>query len=353
MSTMQQLSASNGPGNSWSAPAGDDGVSTPSTLRRWWGGRLGYALMLEVALMGAVFVGYRQVRYLTKGDTSTAFANASAVVRMEQDLGVFTERAVQRLVMHSEALIHVMNRYYVTMHFPVTVIFIVWAFVRHQDAYRAIRACFLIVTASALVIHVAYPLAPPRMLRAQGFVDTLGVYGPRIYSTDTTKSLANQFAAMPSLHFGWAVLVALGFVYIKRSRWSLVLLAHPVLTLFAIVATGNHYWVDAAVAMVLVLMAIVLVARFVTGEQPAHEPTVLYQPFTHAIAGSPGLDAGSGARACVRAHDRSRTNGSRTEHLVATAERWIPQAPNGQGWSSSSSERRRRDPGRDTASDVD
>jgi PAP2 superfamily len=344
MSTIEQHSASSGPQSSWSAPVEDD---APSILRRWWSGRLGYAFMLEVALMGAVFVGYRQVRYLTKGDTTTAFANASAVVRMEQDLGVFTERAVQRLVMHSDVLVHVVNRYYVTMHFPVTVIFIVWAFVRHEDVYRSIRACFLIVTATALVIHVAYPLAPPRMLRAQGFVDTLRVYGPQIYSTDTSKSIANQFAAMPSLHFGWAVLVALGFVYIKRSRWSLVVLAHPVLTLFAIVATANHYWADAAVAMMLVLMAIVVVARFVNGD----EPTVLYQPLAPAIAGSSarGLESGAAALPCVRQLDRSRSTGSRTENLVAAAERWIPQVPDGHEWSPSGGQERRRQPGRDSA----
>jgi hypothetical protein len=316
MPSTQHHSAVSGPQASWSAPS----AASASAWRRWWQGRLGLPLMIEIALMGALFVGYRQVRYITKGDTGTAMENASAVVRMEQDLGVFTERAVQRIVMHSETLIHVLNRYYVTMHFPVTIAFILWAFVRHQGAYRAIRACFLLVTAAGLVLHVAYPLAPPRMLRAQGFVDTLRIYGPRIYSTDTTKSVANQFAAMPSLHFGWALLVAIGFIYIKRTRWSLLMLAHPFITLMAIVATGNHYWIDAGVAGVLVVMSVVFVGRFVTGEGPVREPVVIYQPLAPAIAGGRALQT----TACEpRVCDRPRAQRPAADALSAHAnERW-------------------------------
>ena len=91
------------------------------------------------------------------------------------------------------------------------------------------------------------------MLDQHGFVDTLQTYGPRIYAEDTNESVANQFAAMPSLHFGWALLIALMFIRIKRTRWSWVALAHPAITLLAIVATANHYLADAAVAGVLVI----------------------------------------------------------------------------------------------------
>jgi hypothetical protein len=329
MSSTQHHSAVTGP--SWSAPA----AVTASPLRRWWHGRLGLPLMIEIVLMGAVFVGYRQVRYITKGDTGTAMENASAVVRMEQDLGVFTERAVQRIVMHSETLIHVLNRYYVTMHFPVTIAFILWAFVRHQSAYRAVRACFLLVTAAGLVLHVAYPLAPPRMLRAQGFVDTLRIYGPRIYSTDTTKSVANQFAAMPSLHFGWALLVAIGFIYIKRTRWSLLALAHPFITLMAIVATGNHYWIDAGVAGVLVVMSVVFVGRFVTGERPAREPVVIHQPLAPAMAVGRAHEAPAGEpRVCDRPHNQRAGADAGSGRAN---ERWV--APSGDGPRASSARR--------------
>ncbi len=206
----------------------------------------------ELALIATVFVAYRQIRFLTRNDTAAAFANARRVVGFERRLGVFSEAAVQDLSMRSRAVVELLNRYYVSVHFPLTVVFLIWVFVRHGDAYRQIRRWFVAVTVAALAIHVAFPLAPPRMLTELGFVDTLDRFGPRIYSTDTERSIANQFAAMPSLHFGWAAMVAGGFVAIRSSRASLLALAHPLITLLAIVATANHYWLDAAVALVLV-----------------------------------------------------------------------------------------------------
>jgi len=202
--------------------------------------------------MTVLFICYRQVRYLTRNHDAAATANAHRVVDLEQRLGMFTERRVQDLALHSRALIELLNRYYLTVHFPLTALFIVWVLVRHRSAFGQIRTWLYIVTASALAIHVAFPLAPPRMLTEQRFVDTLQMYGPRIYSTDTSQSIANQYAAMPSLHFGWAFIVAAGLVAIKRSRLSVLAFVHPLITLIAIVATANHYWMDAAVAFLLI-----------------------------------------------------------------------------------------------------
>ena len=126
-------------------------------------------------------------------------------------------------------------------------------FVVRRHAYATIRSWFAAVTVAGLVIHVLFPLAPPRM--TPGFIDTLDVYGPDIYTDDTSRSVANQFAAMPSLHFGWALIVAIGLGRLTcrgRRLW----MAHPIVTLLAIVVTGNHYWIDAAVAGVLVVAAV-------------------------------------------------------------------------------------------------
>ena len=153
--------------------------------------------------------------------------NAERVVDFERHFHVFSERTVQDIVMHSHTLVAFLNRYYVTVHFPLTVAFLLWVFFRHHDAYGRIRNTFVSVTVAALAIHVAFPLAPPRMLPNAGFVDTLQRFGPRIYSTDTSDSIANQFAAMPSLHFGWAFIVAGAYVSIRRTRRSLWAFAAP------------------------------------------------------------------------------------------------------------------------------
>lgn len=230
-------------------------IAQTGRLRVWWTGHLGRRLISEMFLITAVFVVYRQIRYLSRDDTEIAIANAGRVVDFERSLHVFNERWVQRLALNSDTFITFLNRYYVTVHFSLTTLFLVWVYWRHHDKYCRIRNWFVGVTLGALAIHVAYPLAPPRMLLDAGFVDTLQQYGPRIYSTDTTQSIANQFAAMPSLHFGWAVMVAGAFISIKGTRRSLLALLHPGITLLAIVATANHYWIDAAVAMVLVIAA--------------------------------------------------------------------------------------------------
>jgi hypothetical protein len=220
--------------------------------------RLGRRLGVELLVMGGVFAIYRQIRFLTRNDTDAAMDNAERVVDFERQFHFFSERTVQDVVMHSHTLVQFLNRYYVTVHFPLTVAFLLWVFFRHHHAYSRIRNTFVSVTVAALAIHVAFPLAPPRMLPDAGFVDTLQQFGPRIYSTDTSESIANQFAAMPSLHFGWAFIVAGAYVSIRRTRRSLWVMLHPAITLLAIVATANHYWLDAAVAGVLVVAAAAL-----------------------------------------------------------------------------------------------
>jgi len=221
-------------------------VLRPLTANRWFAVR-------EILIIVVTFVGYEQVRHLTRNDTDSAFANARQVVDVERSLHVFGEHRIQELTMGVDGLIQFLNHYYVMVHFPLSFAFIGWVVLRHRDLYPRFRNWFLSVTFAALAIHVAYPLAPPRMLDQHGFVDTLQRYGPSIYAQDTNQSVANQFAAMPSLHFGWALLVALMFIRIKRTRLSWLALVHTAVTLLAIVATANHYLADAAVAGVLVL----------------------------------------------------------------------------------------------------
>ena len=253
---------------------------------RLFSGARGFAVR-EILIIALTFVGYRQVRYLTRNDTDAAFDNAAQVVDVERTLHVFAERRLQELAMGLDGVIGFLNHYYVFVHFPVSFGFVAWVVIRHRDLYPRFRNWFLSVTLAALVIHVAYPLAPPRMLEHQGFVDTLQVYGPSIYTKDTNQSVANQFAAMPSLHFGWALLIALMFVRIKGGRWSWLALAHPLITLLAIVVTANHYIADAAVALVLVVgfdMALVLAGRRSSrrAELKAVEP-IVPEPLVGAV----------------------------------------------------------------------
>lgn len=207
----------------------------------------------------AVYVAYQRGRMLARDQAREAFGNARRVIGLERHFHVFSERTVQRLSMHYDGVIWLLNHYYARVHFPLTTAFVIWLFFRHRETYRWVRTWLISVTLVALVIHAAFPLAPPRMLRSHGFIDTLRLDGLHIYSVDPNRSLANQFAAMPSLHFGWSLIIAIAFIAVRRARWSVVALAHPAITLLAIVATANHYWIDAAVALLLVVGTLVVI----------------------------------------------------------------------------------------------
>jgi hypothetical protein len=242
-----------------------DGVARKGVSRarglatRFWHARYGGVLLREFALLAVMLWLYRYVRFLAKGHTAAAFENAERVLQVERLVALDFEAALQQLVLPYKPLILASNRYYVTVHFIGTVAFLVWAFVRSLDVYRKVRTVLVLVTLGALAIHVMFPLAPPRMM--PGFVDTMVLYGPNPYNSEAVQSFANQYAAMPSLHVGWALIVAYGVIRISRSRYRYAILAHPIATVLAITLTANHYWLDGAVSAVLVFWAVCVIFR--------------------------------------------------------------------------------------------
>jgi hypothetical protein len=219
-------------------------------IAAWWHGRYGAQLAFEIALCGALLVVYRAIRTFSKSDLRTAFSNSRDVIRFESWLGLPFEDNLQGWLLDHPTLIKLLNHYYIVFHFPVAIGLLAWLYLRHPDSYRPIRNLMAVVTFLALVIHVAFPLAPPRWL--PGFVDTMSEFGPSIYPRNALDGAANQIAAMPSLHFGWAMIAALAVIKVGKRRWRYLALLHPTLMVLAIVGTGNHWWIDAAAAGVLI-----------------------------------------------------------------------------------------------------
>ncbi|OON81799.1 phosphatase PAP2 family protein [Streptomyces tsukubensis] len=219
-------------------------------------------LIREFLLVAGLFLIYKLGRRLADGHIGEAFHNAHHVWNLERLLDLPGEGSIQGLLMHSTDLVHVANTYYATVHFPVTLLFLVWLYWKHPDHYLWARRVLAVLTGAALAGHLIFPLAPPRMLAATGLVDTGQVYGPSVYgSTPQTDTMANQFAAMPSLHFGWALMVAIGMIAATRGRRRGLWLLHPLLTLLVVVGTANHYWLDAIVVTALLGLALALVPR--------------------------------------------------------------------------------------------
>ncbi|MER7678960.1 phosphatase PAP2 family protein [Streptomyces sp. NPDC096934] len=217
-------------------------------------------LVRELLLVTGLFVVYKVGRQLATGHTAEAFRNAGHVWDWERTLHLPGEGSVQNVLLHSDTLVHTANAYYATVHFPATAAFLIWMYLRRPVHYVWARRVLAVITSAALVLHLTFPLAPPRLLAAAGLVDTGQVYGPTVYGAHpATDEMANQFAAMPSLHFGWALMVAIGLITATRSRWRWLWLLHPLVTLLVIVGTANHYWLDSVAAAALLGAALAVI----------------------------------------------------------------------------------------------
>ncbi|MFI6760927.1 phosphatase PAP2 family protein [Micromonospora sp. NPDC050417] len=206
----------------------------------------------ELLLVATLWAGYNLGRLLADGHVPAAMANGHRVWDLERTLHLPNEATVQHWMSQSEPLIRAANSYYAYLHFPATVAFLVWLYLRRPGYYRWARNSLAALTGAALVVHLLVPLAPPRMLARTGLVDTAARYGPSVYGPPGADDLTNQYAAMPSLHVGWALLVATGLIVATRTRWRWLWLLHPAITLTVVVATANHYWLDGIVAGAIV-----------------------------------------------------------------------------------------------------
>nr|WP_306316564.1 MULTISPECIES: phosphatase PAP2 family protein [unclassified Streptomyces] len=226
-------------------------------------------LIRELLLVVGLFLVYKLGRQLANGHTAEAFHNADRVWSFERAAHLPGEGAVQDVLLSSDTLVHAANVYYASVHFPATIALLVFLYLRRPRHYLWTRRALAALTAAALVLHLTFPLAPPRLLAATHLVDTAQVYGPSVYAAKpATDTMANQFAAMPSLHFGWALMVAIGLIAAVRSRWRWLWLLHPLVTLLVIVGTANHYWLDTIVATLL-LGAALAVIRLPRSIEPA------------------------------------------------------------------------------------
>lgn len=257
--------------------------STPSATRtaprlRWW---------REVLYIVLVYVGYSAVRnQFGSGagdavDFDPAFHHGEAIIQLERNLRLYFEQALQAwyLDLPAHGLIRIWNVYYGILHFVVAAFALAWLFRRAPERYRVWRNTLAFTTLLALIGFASFSLMPPRLmddpgiyggcqgyadatpdeLEARGvttagdqpcdrfgYVDTVAVYGGwASFGSEEMAAVSNQYAAMPSMHIGWSTWCALVLAPLIRRRWLRALaIAYPALTLFDIMVTGNHYWID-------------------------------------------------------------------------------------------------------------
>ena len=191
--------------------------ATGGVDRRW------RTAVREVAFITAAALLYTLVRGLTDERVPVAFANADAVISFERDLGIFVEPGLQAAVLEAEFVVDVVNAVYIG-YWPIVVGALVWVLLRHPGHYPLYRNAVLTSAAVSLVIFALYPLAPPRFLPEHGFVDTIAANSPG-YRDFNASALVNEYAAMPSLHLGWVLLVSIAIINVTRMGLTLLILA--------------------------------------------------------------------------------------------------------------------------------
>lgn len=250
---------------------------------RWW---------RELALVLLSYWLYTLVRNAVPDQASAAMRNARQIYRWEQALSLDVELAVNLATDRITWLIVGMNYYYAVAHFAMAVGVLVWLYRRHPAHYRPARTTFLVMNAVALTAFYLYPLAPPRLLPGNGYVDTVvrhGTWGS--WASGDVAAASNQYAAMPSMHVGWSLFCAVAILLLARRRWVRVLGAlHPVLTLLVIVATANHFVLD-AVGGAAALAAGYAIPRLVRGPRSPYHSGVRHS--FRAVSG-PVIRASSG-----------------------------------------------------------
>lgn len=285
-----------------------DGFRVPGRPRLW----------IEILLIGAAYWVYSLIRNAVPEQESSAMRHADQLWRLEQALGIAVERAVNHGVDSVTWLIVGMNYYYATLHFIVTIGVLVWLFRYHPGRYSPARMVLFATTGVALLGYYFYPLAPPRLMRGMDFIDTVVVHHTwGSMASGDLANVSNQYAAMPSMHIGWSLWCGITIAVLAKRTWVRVLgLVYPAVTLVVIVATANHFWLD-AVGGATCLAVGFGVSRAAHGrwpyafpKQPLAEIRAAQEETASAAGDGSAAPGGPGPVAPVPAPARSRDHGA-------------------------------------------
>jgi hypothetical protein len=228
-----------------------------------WLPKGGSDALVQLSLFVMADILYETVRGIAESNAAVAFSNARTIVDLEQNTGLFFEQGLQAWAMGQRVLIDMANFMYVNSHFVMTTGALVWLYLRHNDRFYFVRNMFMVAMGLALVGYALMPTAPPRFFPELGFVDTIAYYVNVKHDSGLVALFFNPYAAVPSMHVAFALMIAVPAMLVVRHRIAKVLWAvYPLLITFVVIVTGNH-WVMDAVAGAFVAGVSALVAKHV------------------------------------------------------------------------------------------
>jgi hypothetical protein len=207
----------------------------------------------QVSLFAAAYLAYRLVRGLVEGDANAAFAHARDLISLERTLHVFVEPSIQAWASSSHLVMVLASWLYVNAQTSVTVVALLYLYLRHNRNFYFVRNMLMIGMAIALVGYAAFPTAPPRFMPEWGFVDTVSDFTNVhvSHASASLNALTNLYAAVPSMHVAFALMI--GWTLARLVRWrivSVLWLLYPFVIAFVIIVTANHFIVDALLGAV-------------------------------------------------------------------------------------------------------
>ncbi|MFF3563664.1 phosphatase PAP2 family protein [Streptomyces sp. NPDC002574] len=224
---------------------------------RWWA---------ELLLVAVVYGVYETSRGLQRSSNAAADRHGRTVQGWEDALHLAPEQSLNHALHQLPVLAVLAAYFYATLHYLVTPAVLVWIYRRHPADYRSARTWLAVGTMTALIGYWWFPTTPPRLLADGGIHDIVaeaerwGWWSGSTSAPQGLGSLVNEYAAMPSLHVGWALWS--GWLLFRRARRKTLRvcgLAYPFLTTLVVVATGNHYLADAVAGALLIALAGALV----------------------------------------------------------------------------------------------
>ena len=235
-----------------------------SRLPKGWGdfGR-------QIGILVGVDLAYTFVRGIVDSERALAFAHGQQVIDFEKATGSFFEPSLQAFFLPAQGVIDFANQVYLNAQFSIAIGFLLWLYLFRNESYYFVRNMFVVAMGIALAGYTLYPTAPPRMFPELGFVDTLNAYSEVGHDSSLAKIFINPYAAVPSMHCAFAMMIGGTAVMVCRHWASKALWASwPLLVSWVTIVTANHYWVDVALGWLVALTAALVAQRLLARARP-------------------------------------------------------------------------------------
>jgi membrane-associated phospholipid phosphatase len=236
---------------------------------------------------------YETVRGVAEGRRSVAFANGETIIDIEKSIGAFFEPGLQSFFLDYRWLIEAANFLYMNSHFVVTTVFLVWLYIWRNDSFYFVRNMFIVAMGLALVGYTLLPTAPPRLFPEYGFIDTINDFSNVNHDSALVKLFINPYAAVPSMHCAFALMIGIPGALLARNRVARVAWAlYPALVIWVVIVTGNHFWLDAAAGALVATLSALIAHRVLGRLRPADWAWVRPGSAQRGPARQPGVQAG-------------------------------------------------------------